>query len=468
MQVFDTLQRAMVPLTPRREGEISMYVCGPTVQSEPHLGHGRSAVAFDVIRRYLRWRGYRVQFVMNITDIEDKIIAAAAEREVPVAELAEQMAKRFQDAYRELRVAPPDIEPRATEHIPEMIELITTLVERGLAYEAEGDVYFSVRALPGYGKLSGRNLDDLRSGARVEPGEQKRDPLDFALWKAAKAGEPAWVSPWGEGRPGWHIECSAMAVQYLGAGFDIHGGGSDLIFPHHENEIAQSEGAGTAFSRIWLHNGMLNLGGEKMAKSTGHVIDLATAIDRYGGGAVRLFFLRAHYRSPLEYSEELLEDAAASLERLHRFEERSASLAAAEPDQEILDRFIEAMDEDFGTAEAVGLLFEVVREGNRRLDVGAEAAPLAAAFRVMAEVLGLGRPADRALTDLASRLADLAAELGTTAGATPEAIVADLIDRRAAARAGGDFATADSIRLRLADLGIVLEDGRDGTRWLRR
>ncbi|MCZ6631613.1 MAG: cysteine--tRNA ligase, partial [Actinobacteria bacterium] len=276
LEVYSTLHRAHVPFEPRSEGKVSMYVCGPTVQSEPHVGHGRSAVAFDVIRRYLVWSGYDVTFVRNITDIEDKIIAAAEEAGESVETLAREMAGRFEDGFVGLGVLSPDFEPKATEHIDEIINLTAVLIDRGLAYASDGDVYFSVRALESYGKLSGRDPDDLRSGYRIEVDESKEDPLDFAVWKSAKPGEPWWESPWGPGRPGWHIECSAMAEKYLGLDFDIHGGGSDLIFPHHENEIAQSEGgSGTTFARYWLHNGMVNLGGEKMAKSTGLVVDLA-------------------------------------------------------------------------------------------------------------------------------------------------------------------------------------------------
>ncbi|MCZ6567816.1 MAG: cysteine--tRNA ligase, partial [Actinobacteria bacterium] len=268
LEVYSTLHRALVPFEPRSEGKVSMYVCGPTVQSEPHVGHGRSAVAFDVIRRYLVWSGYDVTFVRNITDIEDKIIAAAEEAGESVETLAREMAGRFEDGFVGLGVLSPDFEPKATEHIDEIINLTAVLIDRGLAYASDGDVYFSVRALESYGKLSGRDPDDLRSGYRIEVDESKEDPLDFAVWKSAKPGEPWWESPWGPGRPGWHIECSAMAEKYLGLDFDIHGGGSDLIFPHHENEIAQSEGgSGTTFARYWLHNGMVNLGGEKMAKS---------------------------------------------------------------------------------------------------------------------------------------------------------------------------------------------------------
>ncbi|MGH9890924.1 MAG: cysteine--tRNA ligase, partial [bacterium] len=276
MQVHSTLHRGLVELEPASPGEVGIYVCGATVQSEPHVGHGRYAVVFDVIRRYLTWRGNQVRYVRNITDIDDKIIAAAAAAGESVTERAKRITSLFDEVYEALGVLPPDIEPKATDHVADMLVLIETLIDRGLAYPAaNGDVYFAVRAFPSYGKLSGRRLEELRAGARIEVSEMKNDPLDFALWKAAKPGEPSWDSPWGAGRPGWHIECSAMAARYLGSDFAIHGGGNDLIFPHHENEIAQSEGAiGQTFARYWLHNGMLNLSGEKMSKSTGRLIDL--------------------------------------------------------------------------------------------------------------------------------------------------------------------------------------------------
>lgn len=465
MQVFNTLGRRKEQLAPRRPGEISMYVCGATVQSEPHLGHGRNAVAFDAIRRYLEWRGYQVTYVRNITDVEDKIIAAAIEQGIPALELAGIMAQRFGDAYAALGVQTPTIEPRATDHIPQMVQLIEKLIEEDLAYPAGGDVYFAVRSLPGYGKLSGRHLDDLLAGARVEPGEHKRDPLDFALWKAAKPGEPAWEAPWGVGRPGWHIECSAMALQYLGSGFDIHSGGTDLIFPHHENEIAQSEGAtGKPFATYWLHNEMLNLGGEKMAKSTGHVIDLAEAIRRFGPMAVRLFFLRAHYRTPQEYSEELLADAQSAVERLWAFRRRASS--GGESDPSVMEAFVAAMDDDFNTAGAMSVLFDAVREGNRRIDLGKDPAPLAAAFDEIVEVLGFEPPRSD-LSGLETQIAGLMESLGIPAEATAGESVDRLLSERDKARSRSEWARADAVRTGLTALGIVVEDTPDGARWHR-
>jgi cysteinyl-tRNA synthetase len=462
IHVYDTLRRELVPLETRETGKVAMYVCGPTVQSEPHVGHGRSAVVFDVIRRYLEWSGYEVLFVRNITDVEDKIIAAAAESGETMEALGSRMAAKFAAAYRGLGVAEPDVEPRATGHIPEIITLIQRLIDKGLAYPGDGDVYFSVRAKDGYGKLSGVDPDQLRAGARIEVGESKLDPLDFVLWKGAKPGEPTWDSPWGPGRPGWHIECSAMAGKYLGDGFDIHGGGTDLIFPHHENEIAQSEGvSGSSFARYWLHNGMVNLEGEKMAKSTGRVVDLASILQTHGGRSLRLLYLKAHYRSPLDYSPELLEEAEEALARLDRFRGR---VTPGDPDQQAMEGLRRAMANDFSTPEAVSLLFDLVREGNRIIDAGGDASSLSGAVEVIVDVLGLDAPTPAQESDL--ELRGVAASFGLT-GSGPEVIEA-LIAIRDRARAEGRYEEADSIRLALADAGVMLEDGADGTRWLRR
>jgi cysteinyl-tRNA synthetase len=403
-----------------------------------------------------------VTYVRNITDIEDKIIAAAAESGESVEVLAERMTARFAAGYSALGVLAPDLEPKATDHVPEIIRTIETLIDRGLAYQSHGDVYFSVRAFEGYGKLSGRNLDDLRSGSRIEVDEAKNDPLDFALWKGAKPGEPWWDSPWGAGRPGWHIECSAMATKYLGDDFDIHGGGSDLIFPHHENEIAQSEGAtGHTFSRYWLHNGMVNLGGEKMAKSTGLLVSLATITEARGGRPLRLLFLRAHYRSPIEYSEELLDEAEDALDRLNRFRSR---VTPGEPEPSALERFTEVMDDDFGTPQAVSLLFDLVRDGNRLLDEGEDAAAVAGAVETIVGVLGLDDASSPDRADL--DLTDLSQRFGVEAEG--EDMIRGLIELRNQARRDRRYADADAIREGLEQAGVILEDGADGTRWIRK
>ncbi len=460
MQVHNTLERASVPFVPAVAGRVTMYVCGPTVQSEPHLGHGRSAVSFDVLRRYLEWLGNDVVFVRNVTDIDDKIIQRAAERGVATDVIAQEAFAAFTTASNLLGNLAPTVEPRATEHIPEMIDLIERLIETGHAYASDGDVYFSVRSFPEYGKLSRHDLDDLRAGDRVEVDDRKRDPLDFTLWKAAKPGEPEWESPWGPGRPGWHIECSAMATKYLGDGFDIHAGGSDLIFPHHENEIAQSEAAsGKPFARYWMHNGMLNLSGEKMAKSTGHVITLLDSLERWNPVAVRLFYLRTHYRKPLEFSEEALADAESSLARLRAFRRRFPDHIEDEPDPEALNRFMAAMDNDLDVAGALGVLFDVVREGNAQRDAGDDPGDLVAAFDEIVGVLGLA-PVEAAHDD--GRIVTFAAEFGIENGT-----VDDVLARRAEARAAKDWAMSDAIRDGLAELGIIIEDTADGTRWHR-
>ncbi len=461
IQVYDTMRRTLVPFETRDPGRVGMYVCGPTVQSEPHVGHGRAAVAFDVIGRYLRWRGFQVTVVRNVTDVEDKIIAAAAESGERMSVLAERMGERFNEAYRGLGVAPADHEPKATEHITEIIDLISTLIDRGLGYARDGDVYFSVSAFEPYGKLSGMKPEELRSGYRIEVAEAKDDPLDFAMWKGVKPGEPYWDSPWGPGRPGWHVECSAMAERYLGIGFDIHGGGTDLIFPHHENEIAQSEGArGQAFARYWLHNGMVNLGGEKMSKSTGQLVDLASILSSRGGQSLRLLFLRAHYRSPIDYSTALLDDAEEALSRLSRFRER---VPPREADPQALERFRGVMDDDFSTPEAVSLLFDLVREGNRIADSDGDASGLAGAVEEIVEVLGIfdARPAPDDVPDVGA----VTGRFGVAASGA-EAIEA-LIEMRRLARSERRFDEADAIRAALEEAGVVLEDGPHGTRWLR-
>jgi cysteinyl-tRNA synthetase len=466
IRLHDTMQRRLVDLVPRDEGKIGFYVCGPTVQSGPHVGHGRSAVAFDTIRRYLIWRGFDVTFARNVTDIEDKIIDKAAEAGEEVAVYAARIEKEFTEGYRALGAMDPDIEPRATENIPQMIDIISVLIDRGLAYRAGDDVYFSVRTDEDYGRLSGRRIDEMLAGTRIEENEVKHDQLDFALWKGAKPGEPWWDSPWGPGRPGWHIECSAMATRYLGTDFDIHAGGTDLIFPHHENEIAQSESAtGERFARYWLHNGMVNLDGAKMAKSTGNIVDLPTALDTYGGMALRLLFLRAHYRAPIEFSEELVEAAVESHRRISRLLERVPVTDAA-PDRQVLDGFIAAMDDDFGTPAALGVVFDAVRDANRILDEGGDAGPMVAAVREVLDVLGLDAGTDHEVVDDQAVRA-VATAFDVRSEGEIDTVLSALLAARARAREERDFATADRIRDRLASVGIVVEDTPDGARWLR-
>ena len=462
MQIYNTLGRELVEFVPRDQGAVSMYVCGATVQARPHLGHGRYVVVFDVIRRYLSWLGYDVTYVRNVTDVEDRIIETANELGVDTRDVVEQSYNDFAEAYRLLRIEEPSVEPWATEHIDDMIDLIGTLIGKEYAYVADGDVYFAVRSFAEYGRLSRQNPDDLRAGERVEPGENKRDPLDFALWKAAKPGEPSWESPWGPGRPGWHIECSAMARRYLGDDFDIHAGGHDLIFPHHENEIAQSEAAfGTVFARIWLHNGMMNLGGEKMAKSTGNVVDLLEVLSSHEPSAVRLLYLRTHYRKPLDFTQEALDDAEASLQRLWTFRRRVEGPVEGPPDAEAMARFRAAMDEDFDVAGGLGVLFDVVRDGNRRLDDGEDIGGLIALYD---EIMGMLALDER--TDGVADLADLIEGIAERHGAADN--VDALLDRREQARTSGDFEAGDSIRDELAAIGIVVEDTADGARWHRR
>ncbi len=465
VHLHNTLGRSIQEFVPQDEGKVSMYMCGPTVQSAPHLGHGRAYVFFDVFARYFAWLGNDVTYVINVTDVDDKIIDAAKGGGIEVREHAEAMEKQFFDGMDALGNRRPDVAPRATEHIPQMLALIAILIDKGHAYAAGGDVYFSVRTHDSYLTLSGQNLDDMQAGARVDVNDDKRDPLDFALWKGAKPGEPSWDSPWGPGRPGWHIECSAMASEYLGINFDIHGGGSDLIFPHHENEIAQTRAAtGEEFARYWLHNGMLNLGGQKMAKSTGVMIPLSEATALYSAPVLRLFYLRSHYRSDAEYSEGLLDDAVAAWSRLTAFRRR-VDVGDAVPDSDSVEAFRAAMDEDFNTPDAISVLFEIARSGNKRLDDGEGAGELGAAFDLIAGVLGMV-VADTSLDDVAGGITNLADELGIT-GSIPGELIEAIIALRTEARAEKNWAVADQIRDGFGALGIVVEDTSNGVRWHR-
>jgi len=456
MRLHNTLTRQVEDLVPRRPGALSLYVCGPTVQGAPHFGHALAAIVPDVLRRWLEHRGYDVFLVRNVTDVDDKIITQAQQEGVFAAEVAERCGRLFDEVFTRLRLLPPRVEPRATGHVDPMIDLIEQLERVGSAYATGGDVWFRVRSFPEYGKLSGRDLDELRSGVRVEADERKEDPLDFALWKAAKPGEPSWRSPWGRGRPGWHIECSAMSAAYLGTGFDVHAGGADLIFPHHENEIAQSEAAtGEPFARHWLHNGHLTMGGEKMSKSLGNVVSLTEALDTHGPDAVRFFFLSAHYRSPMELSDERLDEAHAGLERLRAFHRATAALTAepAESSEVRAHRedFAAAMDDDLATPRAHAALFALVRAGHAAREAGDD---------------GVAVAARDAVTELAGVLGyDITAEEGGASGALVGGLVELLLALRAEARSARDFATADRIRDRLAELGVTVEDHPDGARW---
>jgi len=463
LRVHNTLTRKFEEIVSRQDNRLGMYVCGPTVYDYIHIGNARCFVIFDVVRRYLSYRGFEVIYVMNITDIEDKIIQrAAAEGEEPL-ELAERYTQAFLEDARALGLREPTHLPRATEHIGEIHELIHRLIARGYAYVSGGDVWFETARFAKYGKLSGQRLQDLVAGARVAPHETKRSPADFALWKAAKPGEPFWHSPWGPGRPGWHIECSAMAMKYLGETVDIHGGGADLIFPHHENEIAQSEAATDAeFVRYWMHNELLNLAGDKMSKSAGNVHVVRELLQRYSGEVIRLYLLSAHYRSPLSFVPEQLDAAEASLQRLYNAAFHLSHLWQHAPNEgsyprleSIADgyraRFTEAMDDDFNTAEAVGLLFEMAREIH--LNVGADV-PRRTLEYVLDTFLGLNR-----LLGIVTR------DVGLPSLSDEEW---EMIRRREQARARRDWNTADRIREELARRGLILEDTPLGVRWRRK
>ena len=473
LRVFNTLSDQKEDFVPLRPGHISIYVCGITVYDLPHVGHARMLTAFDVAVRFLRWAGWQVRYVRNWTDVDDKIIRRALERgEDPLA-FSEKIIAECRRDMKELHLLDADVEPKATEHVPEMIALIARLIEKGHAYASQGDVYFSVRSFPGYGKLSKRNLDDLLAGARVEPGEQKRDPLDFALWKAAKPGEPksvTWESPWGPGRPGWHIECSAMSQKYLGTTFDVHGGGKDLVFPHHENEIAQSETAsGQPLARVWLHNGFVTMDFEKMSKSLGNFRTLRDLLTHWDGEALRAFLLSTHYRHPINFSESTMADADRRVEYFYEtlakadafLAQRRTAARDASLIEEHVGAFRSAMEDDFNTAEALARVERVYGHLNARVDAKAppeEVASLLSTARALSQALGLaGRfPAEaiRARRALAARRKGI-----------DGAWVEERIAARLAARKARDFAKADAIRTEVAARGVELRDSPSGTEW---
>jgi len=469
LRLYDSATREVRDFSPLQPGRAGIYVCGLTVQSEPHVGHVRSGVNFDVLRRWMSINGYDVTFIRNITDIDDKILIKAAEQGRPWYNLAYDMKRELDRAYDALHVLPPTYEPAATGHVPEMLELIERLIETGHAYAAEdgsGDVYFDVRSWPSYGELSGQKVEDMEAAevaADPQSVARKRDPHDFALWKGHKASEPetaSWPSPWGRGRPGWHIECSAMALKYLGSAFDIHGGGLDLRFPHHENEQAQSRAAGHGFASCWMHNAWITTSGEKMSKSLGNSLTIPSVLERVRPIELRYYMVAAHYRSHVAFSFEALDEASVGFRRIEHFLSRAAEALGGPPETGMLcTEFVEAMDDDLGTPAAVAAVHEVVREGNKLLSGGDSPALRgnAGSVRAMLDVLGLdpfdphwgggGSGQDERLT------------------AAVDALVAGLLEQRAAARASKDFAAADAIRDQLKAAGIELEDTPQGPKW---
>ena len=467
LQIHNSLTRKKEPFKELEPGKVRMYVCGMTVYDYCHIGHARVMVVFDIVRRWLRASGYAVEYVRNITDIEDKIIKRAAENRESIQALTERFIGFMDEDAAALGVEKPDHEPRATEHVSGMLAIIAALVEKGLAYRApNGDVYYSVRGFKDYGKLSGKSLDDLRAGERVDVDPNKQDPLDFVLWKAAKPGEPSWESTYGPGRPGWHIECSAMSEHFLGSHFDIHGGGQDLLFPHHENEIAQSEGAhGHVFVNYWIHNGFVRVDNEKMSKSLGNFFTVRDVLARYDAEVVRFFIARAHYRSPLNYSDAHLDDARSGLRRLYTtLRDTPPALIEADWSHPLAARFKTAMDDDFNTADACAVLFELVTEVNR-----SRSARDAGLLKALAGLLGLLQRDPSAFLQAPS----LSVGLGFGGGNEVTVGYSDtdidrLIAERAAARKGKNFAEADRIRKLLEESGVLLEDGAGGTLWRRK
>ncbi|SDF16398.1 cysteinyl-tRNA synthetase [Blastococcus fimeti] len=462
LRLYDTAARAVRDFTPLRAGRASLYVCGLTVQGPPHVGHIRAAVSFDVLRRWLDASGLEVTYVRNVTDIDDKILAKAAERDLPWWAWAFLNERACTRAYDVLGVLPPTYEPRATGHVPEMVELMQRLIDRGHAYAVDGDVYFDVRSFPEYGALTGQRLENLEPAADTDTDERKRDPRDFALWKAHKPGEPesaSWATPWGRGRPGWHLECSAMAGKYLGEAFDIHGGGLDLRFPHHENEQAQSRAAGDRFAQYWMHNGWVTLGGEKMSKSLGNTAQVDEVVQRVRPVELRYYLVAPHYRSMIEFTDAALDEAAAGYRRIESFVKRAVEKVGADPDPgacELPAAFRAALDDDLGTPAAIAAVHEGVRQGNTALGDGDDVATAAAlgAVRAMLGVLGLDPLDPQWATGSDVRLAQ-----------ATDGLVALALQQRQAARARKDFAAADAIRDQLTTLGVSVEDTPDGPRW---
>lgn len=463
LRIYDTAARDIVEFEPRAEGRVSLYACGPTVYDHPHLGHARQAMTYDVARRYLEWSGYDVHHVANITDIDDRIIERAAAEGRTEPEVAAEWERVYLDVMERLDILPPHDRPHATEYVEQMVDFIAELLENGSAYTTESGVYLRVRSVPDYGGLIGRTHDELAegAGARVEVDESKEDPLDFALWKAAKPGEPTWPAPWGAGRPGWHIECAAMSLGILGDDFDLHGGGTDLIFPHHTNERAEAIAAGRPFSRYWMHNAMVNIDGEKMSKSLSNFTTVTALLDEHplNARALRLLLLQTHYRKTLEIGPDVMAQARAGVERIDAMVRKAAALgvdpATEQSDPEVVERFRQAMDDDFGTPEAMAIVFETVRAANASLDAGGAPADLVATVVELTGALGLRIDAD-----------DHAAGADEADG--PDATtVESLVTARSRAKDAGDYADADRIRDELAEMGVIVEDTAAGPVWRR-
>ena len=457
LRIYDTATRTLRDFEPVRAGHASVYLCGATVQTVPHIGHIRSGVAFDILRNWLEAHGLDVAFVRNVTNIDDKILTKAADNGRPWWEWAATHERAFQWAYDQLGVRPPSIEPRATGHITEMVEYMRRIIDNGHGYAADGNVYMQPTSLPDYGHISGQKLDELDQGESAGTG--KRDPRDFTMWKAAKPGEPSWPTPWGDGRPGWHIECTAMATKYLGAEFDIHCGGLDLQFPHHENEIAQAHAAGDPFARYWMHNGWVTMSGEKMSKSLGNVLSIPNVLTKVRPVELRYYLGSAHYRSMLEYSEASLQEAAAGYRRIESFLHRVVELNAGEIEKgEVTGAFAAAMDDDLGVPAALAEVHNAVRAGNSALDKGdtAEATAIAGQVRAMTAILGVDPYAPQWRDRDQSNDAALAAL---------DVLIADALRRRELARADKDWATADQVRDQLNAAGIDIVDTADGAKW---
>ncbi|WP_040405831.1 cysteine--tRNA ligase [Amycolatopsis nigrescens] len=456
LHLFDTATRSQREFHPAQSGTASIYVCGATVQGVPHIGHVRGALNYDVLRRWLVHNGLDVRLVRNVTDIDDKILTKAADAGRPWWEWGATHERSFEDAYQTLGCLPPSIAPRATGHVTQMIELMQRLIDAGHAYTAEGDVYFSVTSFGDYGALSGQRLDEVQQGETL--GEGKRDPRDFTMWKRAKPGEPSWPTPWGEGRPGWHLECSAMATTYFGPEFDIHGGGVDLVFPHHENERAQSNAAGDPFARFWLHNAWVTLSGEKMSKSLGNTVSIPEMLRRYRAPELRYYLVQPHYRSTIEYSDGALTEAAQGYQRIEQFLRRVDGAAGSVEVGELKPEFGAALDDDLATPKAFAVLHNTVRDGNAALDAGDDkkALELAASVRGMTGVLGLD--------PLSEQWAALAGSQSPARQALVD-LVEGLLKQRQQARADRDFARADALRDQLVAAGIAVEDTPNGPLW---